>query len=119
MSRNGDDLGSRLPQIVEAMQSLAVKSCVIDGEAIVTNDKGLAVFDLIRGHRHHVGAELCASTCSSWTVRIYDAFGLRNASGRWQGYSVAFSPASWSTSISKVTARSSMRTRKGSGRRNP
>jgi bifunctional non-homologous end joining protein LigD len=60
MSRNGDDLGSRLPQIVEAMQSLAVKSCVIDGEAIVTNDKGLAVFDLIRGHRHHVGAELCA-----------------------------------------------------------
>jgi hypothetical protein len=33
---------------------------VIDGEAIVTDDKGLAVFDLIRGHRHHVGAELCA-----------------------------------------------------------
>jgi bifunctional non-homologous end joining protein LigD len=60
MSRNGHDLGSRFPQIVEAMQSLPIKSCVIDGEAIVTNDKGLAVFDLIRGHRHHVGAELCA-----------------------------------------------------------
>jgi bifunctional non-homologous end joining protein LigD len=60
MSRNGHDLGSRFPQIVEAMQSLPVQSCVIDGEAIVTDDKGLAVFDLIRGHRHHVGAELCA-----------------------------------------------------------
>ena len=37
-----------------------VQSCVIDGEAIVTDDKGLAVFDLFREHRHHVGAELCA-----------------------------------------------------------
>jgi bifunctional non-homologous end joining protein LigD len=33
---------------------------MIDGEAIVTNDKGLAVFDLIREHRHHATAELCA-----------------------------------------------------------
>jgi bifunctional non-homologous end joining protein LigD len=33
---------------------------VIDGEAIVTNDKGLAVFDLLRQHHHHAGAELCA-----------------------------------------------------------
>ena len=42
------------------MRSLPVQSCVIDGEAIVTNDKGLAVFDLLREHHHHVGAELCA-----------------------------------------------------------
>jgi hypothetical protein len=49
-----------LPQIVEAVSSLPVQSCVIDGEAIVTDDKGLAVFDLIRGHHHHAGAELCA-----------------------------------------------------------
>jgi bifunctional non-homologous end joining protein LigD len=60
MSRNGRDLASRFPQIVEAVRSLPVQSCVIDGEAIVTDDKGLAVFDLIRGHGHHVGAELCA-----------------------------------------------------------
>jgi bifunctional non-homologous end joining protein LigD len=59
-SRNGHDLANRFPQIVQAMQSLSVQSCVIDGEAIVTDDKGLAVFDLIRGHGHHVGAELCA-----------------------------------------------------------
>ena len=60
MSRNGHDLAGRFPQIVEAVRSLPVRSCVIDGEAIVTDDKGLAVFDLIREHRQHVGAELCA-----------------------------------------------------------
>jgi ATP-dependent DNA ligase len=29
----------------------AARSCLIDGEAIVTDQNGLAVFDLIRGHR--------------------------------------------------------------------
>jgi bifunctional non-homologous end joining protein LigD len=60
MTRNGNDLAERFPQIVEAILSLSVQSCVIDGEAIVTDDKGLAVFDLIRGRHHHAGAELCA-----------------------------------------------------------
>jgi ATP-dependent DNA ligase len=60
MSRNGHDLAGRFPQIVEAGRGLPVQSCVIDGEAIVTDDRGLAVFDLLREHRHHVGAELCA-----------------------------------------------------------
>ena len=59
MSRNGHDLAGRFPQIVEAVRSLPVQSCVIDGEAIVTDDKGLAVFALLREHPH-VGAELCA-----------------------------------------------------------
>jgi bifunctional non-homologous end joining protein LigD len=60
MTRNGNDLAGRFPQIVEAVLSLSVRSCVIDGEAIVTDDKGLAGFDLIRGYHHHAGAELCA-----------------------------------------------------------
>jgi bifunctional non-homologous end joining protein LigD len=34
--------------------------CVIDGEAIVCDDGGLAVFDLIRGHATNVHAVLCA-----------------------------------------------------------
>ena len=37
-----------------------MKSCLIDGEAIVTNEAGLAVFDLIRGHAPSAAAELCA-----------------------------------------------------------
>jgi hypothetical protein len=40
--------------------ALPVKSCVIDGEAIVCNDNGLAVFDLIRDWRHNARAVLCA-----------------------------------------------------------
>jgi bifunctional non-homologous end joining protein LigD len=39
---------------------LPVKSCVIDGEAIVCNDSGLAVFDLIRDHATNARAILCA-----------------------------------------------------------
>ena len=36
------------------------RSCVIDGEAIVTDDKGLANFDLMRSRRIHATAILCA-----------------------------------------------------------
>jgi ATP-dependent DNA ligase len=39
---------------------LPVRSCVIDAEAIVCDDNGLAVFDLIRGHCTNAGAILCA-----------------------------------------------------------
>jgi bifunctional non-homologous end joining protein LigD len=35
-------------------------SCLIGGEAIVTDRNGLAVFDLIRGHRSSTTAVLCA-----------------------------------------------------------
>ena len=39
---------------------LPVRSCLIDGEAVVCNESGLAVFDLIRGYRHDGAAVLCA-----------------------------------------------------------
>jgi bifunctional non-homologous end joining protein LigD len=43
-----------------AMDELPVRSCLIDGEAIVTNSDGLAVFDLIRGQDSKASAVLCA-----------------------------------------------------------
>ena len=43
-----------------AVAALPARSCLIDGEAIVTDHKGLAVFDLIRGHRPSAAAVLCA-----------------------------------------------------------
>jgi bifunctional non-homologous end joining protein LigD len=43
-----------------AIEALPVKSCVVDGEAIVCDDDGLAVFDLIRGHGRNGRAILCA-----------------------------------------------------------
>jgi bifunctional non-homologous end joining protein LigD len=60
LSRNGHDLADRFPLAAEAIEALPVRSCVIDGEAIVCDDNGLAVFDLIRGHATNAGAILCA-----------------------------------------------------------
>jgi len=51
----------RFPLAVAAVAALPVRcSCLIDGEAIVTDDGGLAVFELIRRHRNHASAILCA-----------------------------------------------------------
>ena len=35
---------------IAAIEALPVKSCVVDGEAIVCDDDGLAVFGLLRIH---------------------------------------------------------------------
>jgi bifunctional non-homologous end joining protein LigD len=60
LTRNGNDFTEHFPRIADAIRSLNVHSCVIDGEAIVTDDRGLAVFELIRGHDTRQEAELCA-----------------------------------------------------------
>ncbi len=39
---------------------LPVRSCLIDGEAVVCDENGLTVFDLIRGYRQDAAAVLCA-----------------------------------------------------------
>ena len=59
-SRNGHNFADRFPRIAEAIEALPVRSCVVDGEAIVCDDGGLAVFDLIRGHTTNARAVLCA-----------------------------------------------------------
>ncbi len=43
-----------------AVAKLPVHSCLIDGEACVCDDNGLAVFDLIRGYGNKADAVLCA-----------------------------------------------------------
>jgi bifunctional non-homologous end joining protein LigD len=52
ITRNGNDFTSRFPLAVDAVTRLPAYSYLLDGEAIVTNDRGLAVFDLIRYQRH-------------------------------------------------------------------
>jgi ATP-dependent DNA ligase len=59
-SRNGYNFGDRFPLIVEAIESLPVGSCLIDGEAIVVDSGGLSVFDLLRYRQHDRAAVLCA-----------------------------------------------------------
>jgi ATP-dependent DNA ligase len=46
--------------IVAALKNLPVRSCFIDGEAIVVDKNGLSVFDLIRYRQHDHAAVLCA-----------------------------------------------------------
>ncbi len=60
VTRNGHDLGARFPAASAAVGALPVRSCVIDGEAIVCDETGMAVFELIRQRRTHIEAVLCA-----------------------------------------------------------
>ncbi len=59
-TRHGNDFTSRFPLAVDAVTRLPAHSFLLDGEAIVTNDRGLAVFDLIRHKRHGGDAVLIA-----------------------------------------------------------
>jgi ATP-dependent DNA ligase len=59
-TRNGNDCTKRFPLVVAAVAALPVRSCLLDGEVIVSNDSGLAVFDLIRSWHHDRAAVLCA-----------------------------------------------------------
>ena len=60
ITRAGNDFSSRFPFIAMAVAKLPVRSCLIDGEAIVCDENGLADFELIRGHGSKASAVLCA-----------------------------------------------------------
>ena len=60
ISRNGHDFTARFPLAVAAVNALPAHSFLIDGEAIVTDDNGLAVFELVRRQRRGGAAVLCA-----------------------------------------------------------
>jgi hypothetical protein len=48
LTRNGHDWAPRYPLIAEAVNTLKVRSCLIDGEAVACKGNGLAVFELLR-----------------------------------------------------------------------
>ncbi len=60
ITRAGNDFSDRFPFIAIAVGKLPVRSCLIDGEAIVCDEMGLAVFDLIRRHGALASAVHCA-----------------------------------------------------------
>ena len=51
LTRNGHDWSPRYPLIVEAVNMLMVRSCLIDGEAVCCDDNGVAVFERLRTKR--------------------------------------------------------------------
>ena len=44
-SRPGNDLTERFPMIVETLARLRSRSCIIDGEAVACDDRGMPSFD--------------------------------------------------------------------------
>jgi bifunctional non-homologous end joining protein LigD len=51
LTRNGRDWADRYPAIVEAVNALKARSCLIDGEAVVCDANGLAAFERLRYQR--------------------------------------------------------------------
>ena len=60
ITRNGHDWAGRYPLVVEAVNHLKVRSCLIDGEVVCCDERGLAVFQLLRHRRHEPQAFLYA-----------------------------------------------------------
>ncbi len=60
ITRHGNDFTRRFPLAAAAIAALPGRSFLIDGEAICTDEKALAVFDLIRRARHGAEAVLIA-----------------------------------------------------------
>jgi len=59
-TRKGNDFTARFPLAATTIAALPAHSFLIDGEAIVTDDNGLAMFELVRRQRNGGAAVLCA-----------------------------------------------------------
>jgi len=59
ISRRGLDWSDRFPAIVAAVNTLAVHSCIVDGELIACDANGLADFQLLRRRKRDDPAVLC------------------------------------------------------------
>ena len=60
ITRRGNDWTTRFPLIVEAVNHLKVRSCLIDGEAVCCDERGLARFDVLRRRHNEAAAFLYA-----------------------------------------------------------
>ena len=60
ITRRGNDWSDRFPLVVEAVNHLKVRSCLIDGEVVCCDERGLARFDVLRRRRNEAAAFLYA-----------------------------------------------------------
>ena len=60
ITREGNDWTTRYPLVVEAVNHLKVRSCLIDGEMVCCDEKGVAAFQLLRHRRNERRAFLYA-----------------------------------------------------------
>jgi ATP-dependent DNA ligase len=52
ITRRGNDWSARYPLVVEAVNHLKVPSCLIDGEVVCCDEKGVAAFQSLRHRRN-------------------------------------------------------------------
>jgi bifunctional non-homologous end joining protein LigD len=62
ITRNGYDWTRRFPLITSAAEAMGARAFLIDGEVVVCDDTGLAVFDKIRYRRHDASVFLYAGS---------------------------------------------------------
>jgi bifunctional non-homologous end joining protein LigD len=60
LTRRGNDWSGRFPLLVEAMNHLKVRSCLIDGEVVCCDERGLTIFQVLRRRQHEATAFLYA-----------------------------------------------------------
>jgi len=61
LTRNGNNWSELFPAVAAAVDLLNIRSCLIDGEVVVCDERGLAVFNLLRrGNRVKHEAHLIA-----------------------------------------------------------
>ena len=60
ITRRGNDWTTRYPLVVEAVNHLKMRSCLIDGEVVCCDDRGLAVFQALRRRQNEAQAFLYA-----------------------------------------------------------
>ena len=51
-TRRGVDWTNRFPRIADAVRQLKISSIMLDGEGVVCDDRGLAVFDRLHSKAH-------------------------------------------------------------------
>jgi bifunctional non-homologous end joining protein LigD len=60
ITRRGNDWTTRFPLVVEAVKHLKVRSCLIDGEVVCCDERGVAAFHVLRHRRNEPQAFLYA-----------------------------------------------------------
>ena len=60
ITRRGNDWSERFPLVIEAVNHLKVRSCLIDGEVVCCDAQGVTSFQLLRHRRNEPQAFLYA-----------------------------------------------------------
>ena len=90
---------------MDGIASLPVETCIIDGEAIVVDQNGLSIFDLLRYRQHDHAATLFAFDLLELMVRTCGQALSRNANSISLGHCANGTTGSRSTRPMTATAR--------------